>query len=331
MRAVYGPGRYRCAVDRPAHIPVLLEEMLRALGPRPGETFLDGTAGLGGHALAVAQRLGPAGTVVLNDADPGNLRLAEERLRAGVSPAPQFVAIQGNFADAPRRLAQQGLAADMVLADLGFSSAQMEDAARGLSFQRDGPLDMRFDPGSPVTAAELVGSLPEAELTRIIRDLGEEPAARRIAQKLVASRKLAPILTTGQLADIIRSAVGRRHGRGREIDPATKTFQALRIAVNDELGSLGALLAAVERSAAEVAAGRPSWLRPGARIAIISFHSLEDRPVKRSFAGLAREGLAQNLTGKPIAADEEELSANPRARSAKLRAIRVGGAGEVGG
>jgi 16S rRNA (cytosine1402-N4)-methyltransferase len=313
----------------PRHIPVLLEATLAALAPAPGETFLDCTAGLGGHAAAIGSELGTSGMLVLNDADPGNLRRAEARVRDALPEPPRVVALQGNFADAPRRVREMDLAFDLLLADLGFASSQMEDAARGLSFARDGPLDMRFDPSSPVTAAELVASLPEAELARIIAEYGEDRAARAIARKLVAARAASPILTTGQLADLVRSAVGRRPGRDT-IDPATRTFQALRIAVNDEMGSLAALLAAIERGAADLAAGKASWLRAGARVAIISFHSLEDRAVKRAFAGIVAAGNGAHLTRKPVEADESELGRNPRSRSAKLRVVRIGGEAAVG-
>lgn len=307
---------------------MLLEEVLELLSPQPGEVCVDCTAGLGGHAAAIAERMG-AGTVVLNDADPGNLAAARERVSAA-APGVRVFGQQGNFADTPRKVAGAGLSADMVLADLGFSSSQMEDTARGLSFMRNGPLDMRFDPSSPVTAAELVASLPEGELARILAEYGEEREARRIAQKLVAARKIAPIQTTGQLADIVRSAVGRRSARDA-IDPATRTFQALRIAVNDELGSLGALLAGLERGAAEAMAGKPGWLSPGARVAIISFHSLEDRPVKRALAEMVQKGHAALINRKPIEAADRELVSNPRARSAKLRGVRVGDGGGSGG
>jgi 16S rRNA (cytosine1402-N4)-methyltransferase len=309
-------------VPEPGHIPVLLDEVLALLDPRPGEVFLDCTAGLGGHAAAVAPRLGAAGTIVLNDADPANL----ERARARVEPlGPRGVAFAGNFADAPRRLAERGLAADLVLADLGFSSNQIEDAARGFSFARDGPLDMRLDPTLPVSAADLVASLPEPELARIIREYGEDRDAPRIARKLVESRRAGPISTTGQLAQIVRHASGRRPTRD-SIDPATRTFQALRIAVNDELGSLESLLDWIRRGAERTAG---SWLKPGARVAIIAFHSLEDRPVKRAFAGLVSGGVATALTRRPVEADGSEVSRNPRSRSARLRAIRIGG-GAVG-
>ena len=302
------------------HVPVLMNEVLRVLAPVPGEVFLDCTAGLGGHAAAVGARVGIGGVAVLNDSDPRNLELAAAAVREA-SPGTRVVALHGNFADAPRRVADAGLAADMVLADLGFSSNQLESGERGFSFQRDGPLDMRLDPTSPVTAAELIASSPEEELARIIREFGEEPGAARIARKLVESRRSAPISTTGQLADIVRSVLGRRPG---PIDPATRTFQAVRIAVNDELGSLASLLSALERGAGQAAAGKAAWIKPGARVAVISFHSLEDRLVKRSFAGLVSRGVAESLTRKPTEASDAEVAANPRSRSAKMRAVRVG-------
>jgi 16S rRNA (cytosine1402-N4)-methyltransferase len=318
------------------HVPVMLEEVLALLGAMqeggPGaQVYVDCTAGLGGHAAAVAARIlrGGGGVVVLNDADPGNIAAAESRIGEVLQGGPgvQVVPLHGNFAEVPRKLRERGLAADMVLADLGFASPQMEDPARGLSFQRDGPLDMRLDPTSPVTAAELVASLTEQELERILREYGEERESRRIARKLVDSRRTAPISTTGQLAQLVRSAMPRRSGSSGGsggIDPATRTFQALRIAVNDELGSLESLLDAVKRGAREVAEGKETWLKPGARVAIISFHSLEDRPVKRAFAELVSAGWGAPVTGKPVGAGEDEMRRNPRARSAKLRVVRVG-------
>lgn len=301
--------------ERPAHIPVLIGEVLERLAPRPGETFVDCTAGLGGHAAAVARRLVPGGRVVLNDLDPGNLERAYARVREA-APGVEVVTIRGNFAELPRRLGGMGHSAAMVLADLGFASTQMDEPARGFSFQREGPLDMRLDPSGPVTAAELVATLPEPELARILRDYGEERAARAIARKLVGARRQGSIATTGQLAEIVRSVVGR----GGAIDPATRTFQALRIAVNDELGSLEGLLAAVDRGARGRGSG---WLAAGARIAIVSFHSLEDRMVKRAFHSLVGEGLAEAIGDQPTGAGEPEIAANPRSRSAKLRAIRL--------
>lgn len=302
---------------------MLLAECVEALAPRPGDVYVDCTAGLGGHAAAIAERLGPDGVVVLFDLDPANLEASTARVRALAAP-PRVLAHHAPFTDAPRRLAEAGLVADCVLADLGFASNQMDSPDRGLSFMRDGPLDMRLNPKAPITAQELVNSLSERELADLIRDHGEDPAARRIAAKLVQARRLAPISTTGQLAGLIRDAAGRRPGQ--TIDPATKTFQALRIAVNDELGSLERLLEAIRRGALKDG----SWLRhpgdgrPGARVGIISFHSLEDRPVKRVFGELVERGLASHVHRKPVTASDSELGLNPRARSAKLRVLRVG-------
>ncbi|RMH28809.1 MAG: 16S rRNA (cytosine(1402)-N(4))-methyltransferase RsmH [Planctomycetota bacterium] len=305
-------------MSAPRHDPVLLDEALALLAPGAGETAVDATVGLGGHAERIAARIGPTGRIVINDLDPSNLRAAEARLRALPAP-PTIETIHGNLADLPRRLTDRGLAADLVLADLGFASSQVDDPARGFSFSRDGPLDMRLDPSAPETAADLVARLPEAELADLIRRFGEERRAGRIAAKLVAARADAPILTTGRLAELVRQAVGPRRP-GERIDPATRTFQALRIAVNDEIGSVERFVGAVGRAARSP--GR-SWLAPGARVAVIAFHSLEDRPVKRAFADLARAGLADALTRKPIRPGAGELDRNPRARSARLRAIRL--------
>lgn len=307
-----------------AHIPVLLREVLAALDPHPGDVYLDCTAGLGGHAAAVAPHLGPTGTVVLVDLDPGNLASAAGRIRA-LPNALKVLTERGNFAEAPFRLEALGLRANCVLADLGFASPQVDDPARGLSFQTEGPLDMRLDPAGPVTAADLVNRLNEGELERILREFGEERESRRIAQKLARERAREPITTTTRLAAIVRGVVGPRHPHGG-VDPATRTFQALRIAVNDELGNLDALLHHCERGAKDAsfsARAQKAWLAPGARIGVISFHSLEDRPVKRSFEALTKSGLAADLTDGVATASDAELSANPRARSAKLRAIRL--------
>jgi 16S rRNA (cytosine1402-N4)-methyltransferase len=305
----------------PTHIPVLVQEVLRHLAPGPGETFVDCTAGLGGHAAAIAPILGPAGAVVLNDVDAAQLELARSRVEAAGAPGsrPRVITLRGNFADLPRRLTghQPPIVADLVLADLGFSSAQMDDPARGLSFMRDGPLDMRLDPGLATTAADLVSTLPEHELERLIREFGEDRKARWIARKLVAAREQAPIQTTGRLAEVARAAAGRSGG----IDGATRTFQALRIAVNDELGSLQAFLEGLSRGAGGQAAA--AWLNKGARVAVISFHSLEDRLIKRAFADLVERGAAAPLTKRPVTAGAGEVESNPRARSAKLRALRL--------
>lgn len=320
--------------EAPGHIPVLPNEVLAALGladsaaARPNLVYADCTAGLGGHAALVAQRLGPGGTVALADLDPGNLAHAAARLKALPQP-PVVRTFPGNFAALPHGLRSAGLAADLVLADLGFASPQVDDPARGLSFSKDGPLDMRLDPASPRTAAGLVATLPERELAEIIREYGEERHAILVARAIVAARKAvpaAPLTTTAALAAVVRSALRGKYDPGG-IDPATRTFQALRIAVNDELGNLAALLDAIADAAADLAAGRPTWLRPGARIAVISFHSLEDRPVKQAFAALVAKGRAVDLLDGPVGPTPAEVAGNPRSRSAKLRAIALAAAG----
>lgn len=302
------------------HIPVLLNEVLALLAPAPGEVYADGTAGLGGHAAAVARAMGP-GAVVLADLDPGNLAHAAAHVQQQ-APAVRVVQAPGNFAAMPYALAQHGLRANMVLADLGFASPQVDDPARGLSFLREGPLDMRLDPRGPLTAAQIVASWPEADLERIIRDFGEDRLARLIARRINQARGRGPITTTTQLADICRAAYASAGNRERTIDPATRTFQALRIAVNDELGNLSALLDAVV-DAAHGRATAPPWLAPGCRVAIISFHSLEDRLVKQAMGGLVAAGRADDLTPEIVRASEAEQSSNPRSRSAKLRAVRL--------
>lgn len=321
------------APDEPSslgHVPVLLREVVRLLDPRPGETVVDCTAGLGGHAAVLAQRLGARGRMVLNDLDPTNLSRAEAFVRM-LPDSPEVVAIRGNFAELPRRLAERGIGADAVLVDLGFASSQMDNPARGFSFQREGPLDMRLDPEGATTAARLVNTLPEQELGEIIRDLGEERHWRRIAAKLVAERARAPIETTARLAAIVTDAVGGPGRSAGRIHPATKTFQALRIAVNDELGALRSLLESVSRVASGLGIGAGAgalWLNRGgrgARIGVIAFHSLEDRLVKHAFADLVKRGLAEALTKRPIEASEQEQRENPRSRSAKLRVIRLTG------
>ncbi|MCC6227988.1 MAG: 16S rRNA (cytosine(1402)-N(4))-methyltransferase RsmH [Phycisphaerales bacterium] len=308
--------------DGLGHVPVLPREVLGVLSPREGETYVDCTAGLGGHASLVAPLVGASGRIVLNDVDDGNLGKAAEAVRrTGGEHCPEIVTIRGNFAELPRTLGERGIRADMALADLGFSSNQVDDPARGLSFRLDGPLDMRLDPGLKLSAADLVNGLPEAELARILRDYGEERHAGLVARKLVQARKETPILTTARLAEVVRSVLSGRSGPS-PIDPATRSFQGLRIAVNDELGSLQALLAAILRGA-----GAPgSWLSAGARVAIISFHSLEDRLVKRALEETASRGVGEVLTRSPAMADEPEQRTNPRSRSAKLRAVRIGGA-----
>ena len=304
------------------HIPVLLEPVVAALAPQEGQTYVDLTAGRGGHAEAIARKLGPTGRVALFDLDRGNLAFATERVHrtTGITP----VAVHGSFVSVGRELDVRGLVADLVLADLGFASTQVDDAERGLSFMRDGPLDMRLDASAGMTAADLVASASERDLAEMIARYGEDPLARQIAAKIRAARAVAPIKTTAQLADLVREAYGARAHASR-MHPATKTFQALRIAVNDEMGALDALLDSIRRAAQRTREGRPSWLAPQARIAVIGFHSLEDRLVKQAFADLRKNGLAREITSGAVVSSESESAANPRARSAKLRVVMVDG------
>ncbi|MFO0895655.1 MAG: 16S rRNA (cytosine(1402)-N(4))-methyltransferase RsmH [Phycisphaerales bacterium] len=310
------------AAPETGHVPVLAEKVVAGLAPVAGETFVDCTAGLGGHAALLAARVGPGGRVILLDVDRGNLERAEARLRS-LPGGPAVEAVHANFSSVGEVLRARGITAHMVLADLGFSSTQMDDPERGFSFQRPGPLDMRLDPGLVGTAADLVNALPEARLADLIHSLGEEPFARRIARTLVAARQRSPIRTTTELADLVRKAYGARAETSR-MHPATRTFMALRIAVNGELAALERLLDSVGEAARAVAEGRPAWLAPAARVGIISFHSLEDRMVKQAFAGLpAGAGRRSGGSREPLTASEEEVRANPRARSAKLRFLTL--------
>ena len=268
---------------------------------------------------------------MLNDLDPGNLKRATERVRAA-EPGVEIVAIHGSFSDLPQELGSRGILADCFLADLGFASNQVDDPERGLSFKQDGPLDMRLDPTQGVTAADLVRDLPEAELADIIFRYGEDRLGRRIAQKLVEARLIGPILTTSKVASIVRSAYPTSMARSSRIDPATRTFQALRIAVNGELEHLERLLGSIGKESERIASqtSGEGWLAAGARVGIIAFHSLEDRPVKQAFVDFSSRDLVGRLTKKPITAGDAEAATNPRARSAKLRGIRVAGARDSG-
>ena len=305
------------------HIPVLLDEVIDALGPSSGETFADGTSGRGGHALAIAERLAPGGRLIVNDMDPGNAAFASERVRAGVSGVNVATEV-GNFADLPRKFTEQRVLRSTVSSWIWASRpTRWTTRNRGFSFMRDGALDMRYDRSIGVSASEFLAMVSEAELESVLREYGEERQARRIARKLVEIREESPITSTSQLASIVAGAVGGRAGHGR-IHPATRVFQALRIAVNDELASLRSILESIGRSCAATKRGTGTpWLARGARIAVISFHSLEDRPVKRAFAELEERGLATRLTRRPVTAGEDEVKSNPRSRSAKLRAIRI--------
>jgi 16S rRNA (cytosine1402-N4)-methyltransferase len=304
-------------VGHDGHVPVLPAEVVRLLDVRPGQGIADLTAGRGGHAELLARAASPGGRLVVMDLDRGNLDAACARVTAAV-PEVTLSAVHGSFAGVELTMARQGWPADRVLADLGFSSTQMDDPSRGFSFMADGPLDMRLDPSRGETAAELLEHLPESALADAIFQLGEDPFARRIARVIAERRRGGGLRTTGALADAVRAAYGAR-ARESRMHPATRTFMALRILVNGELEALRALLEAVGRGARAVAAGESGWLAPAARVAIISFHSLEDRLVKQAFHDWERAGLGSRVTRKPVEASDVERRANPRSRSAKLR------------
>ena len=278
---------------------------------RRGGTYIDATVGLGGHSYEIAKRLGAPGHLIGLDKDPAALEIARKKLVVsrqssvvGEQPDwPKITLLHRSFAEVAK--GQRPATIDGILADIGVSSLQLDDAARGFSFQAEGPLDMRMDPRSERTAEQVVNHLDERQLADVIYEFGEERRSRRIARAICRSR---PIRTTAQLADII-SAAARQMNRGERIHPATRTFQALRIFVNRELDDLKALLAAA-----------PGILKPGARVVVISFHSLEDRIVKDAFREGSQERYFRVLTKKPVTATEEESDRNPRARSAKLRA-----------
>ncbi|WP_428304224.1 16S rRNA (cytosine(1402)-N(4))-methyltransferase RsmH [Lacipirellula sp.] len=285
--------------DATVHIPVLFDEVLEQLRPAAGGVFVDGTLGGGGHTRALAERVGDTGRVISVDLDAVAVERASEML-AGLSVS----VANASYADIPEVLDEIGVAAvDGVLLDLGLSSDQLADPNRGFSYMADGDLDMRFDADNGEPAWKMIARMSEEHLADVIYQYGEERFSRRIARKIVEQRRTDPVKTAAQLAELVRSCVPR--SRGHNIDPATRTFQALRIAVN---GELDALQSALRRL--------PNYLKPGGRLAIISFHSLEDRIVKEAF----REDDRLNaVTRKPIVASEEESSRNPRARSAKLR------------
>jgi 16S rRNA (cytosine1402-N4)-methyltransferase len=287
------------------HEPVLLAETVALLEPSRGGIFVDCTVGLAGHARALLQE--GASRLIGLDRDPVALRIAREVL----APWGDRVELVHSDYRALRAVLEarsiDGI--DGALADLGVSSMQFDAAGRGFSFRRDEPLDMRMDQTQGPTAADLIAAAGEEDLANAIYQYGEERFSRRIARRIVEARRAAPIATTGQLADIVRRAMPRK-GYQR-IDPATRTFQALRIWVNRELDGLDAFLIDASRV-----------LRAGARLAVITFHSLEDRIVKHVFRALAASGGALRvLTRKPVVAGDDELARNPRARSAKLRAI----------
>jgi 16S rRNA (cytosine1402-N4)-methyltransferase len=282
------------------HVPVLLAEVVQWLAPKSGQVFVDGTLGGGGHTRALAIAVGPHGSVIALDRDPAALAAAERNL-AGLP----IKLSHSNFSDLPEVLHEVGIEhVDGILLDLGLSSDQLADESRGFSFQSAGPLDLRFDPTRGEPAARLVNRLSEQHLADLIYEYGEERYSRRIARTIAERRREREIASAADLAETVRRAIPRAKQETR-IDPATRTFQALRIAVNEELRSLDTALQRL-----------PDCLQAGGRLAIISFHSLEDRRVKESFRDDPR---LKNLTRKPIRPSEAEISANPRSRSAKLR------------
>jgi 16S rRNA (cytosine1402-N4)-methyltransferase len=285
------------------HVPVLLKEAIDFLAIKPGGTYLDATVGLGGHSLEIAKRLGAAGHLIGFDKDPAALERAREKLAAiPIDEMPRVTLIHGSFAEAGERVAAASL--DGMMADLGVSSVQLGDPARGFSFQAEGPLDMRMNPMSGETAEQVVNHIDERELADVIYEFGEERRSRRIARAIVRSR---PIRTTTQLVEVVAAAA--RSMKHERIHPATRTFQALRIFVNRELDDLKALMEAASR-----------LLEPGGRLVVISFHSLEDRIVKDAMRAGAKDMNFRLLTKKPVTASEDEIERNPRSRSAKMRA-----------
>ncbi len=293
------------------HVPVLLKEAMDFLRIRAGGTYVDCTVGLGGHAEGIVRRLGSQGRLIGFDRDPEALALAQARLgrvrdELG-SQAPEVTLIGEAFSSIAHHL--EPASADGLLADLGVSSLQFDEARRGFSFQADGPLDMRMDTRSGPTAAQVVNEASERELADLIYENGEERRSRTVARAIVRGR---PVTTTGQLARIVASVVPPM--KGQRIHPATRTFQALRIYVNRELDEIRALFEAA-----------PRLLKPSARLVVISFHSLEDRIAKDSLREGTRQGIWKILTKKPVTAGEEEVEQNPRARSAKLRAAEKEG------
>ena len=295
------------------HVPVLLKEAIDFLAVRRGGTYIDATVGLGGHSYEIAKRLGAPGHLIGLDKDPAALEIARRVVGRQSSVVgqneqldwPTIELRHGSFADLANdeRLTTNDRV-DGILADLGVSSLQLADPARGFSFQAEGPLDMRMNPQAELTAEQVVNHFGERELADVIYEFGEERRSRRIARAIVRSR---PIRSTAQLAEVVSAAT--RPMKSERIHPATRTFQALRIFVNRELDDLRALLEAA-----------PQLLKPGGRLVIISFHSLEDRIVKDAFREGVKQGDYRLLTKKPVTASAEEIDRNPRARSAKLRA-----------
>jgi 16S rRNA (cytosine1402-N4)-methyltransferase len=290
------------------HVPVLLEAVLGILRPRPGQIIVDCTLGLGGHSAASLERIAPNGRLIGIDFDPANIAIARETL---AKIGGEFDLHHGNFAALPTLLAQAGMdRVDAVLADLGVASPQIDDPARGFSYRHPGPLDMRMDPTRGRSAAAIIHQIPQHELESALLELGDETDAPRIAELVVERRTIRPITTTEELTAIVCEArdFTLKRAAGAKLHPAARTFQALRILVNRELANLDRLLTVV-----------PNCLTPGGVVAIISFHSGEDRRVKCAFRDGLRSGVYSDISPDPVVADIAEQKLNPRSRSAKLR------------
>lgn len=288
------------------HIPVLVDEVIELLDLQPGEIAIDATVGDGGHAEKILEHIIPGGFLLGLDRDPEAVAFAYEKLSLH-QPKNQFAIHHGSYLDLDDILKSYGYrGADAILFDLGLSSRELA-GGRGFSFQTDAPLDMRFDPESELTAETIVNSWPKDKIADLLWSSGEERASRRIADAIFRARQKGRITTTAALADLVSQAKGGRTGK---IHPATQTFQALRIAVNDELGALTITLPKAI-----------ALLNPGGRLAVISYHSLEDRIVKQQFRSLSQQKQVNLITKKPLGATRPEILKNPRARSAKLRVI----------
>jgi 16S rRNA (cytosine1402-N4)-methyltransferase len=290
------------------HRAIMVAEVVQLLAPKLGEVAIDCTLGFGGHARAILERIGPAGRLIGLDVDPLELPRTEDRLRTAGFAAATFVAHRSNFAALPHVLAKEGLAAaDMILADLGVSSMQLDNPDRGFTYKASGPLDMRMNPSRGEPASQLLARLSEETLARVLEEYADEPDAGLIARLL----KPQPIATTGELSEIIRCGIRSAHPRARKEDverSIRRTFQALRIAVNDELAVLETLLRHL-----------PQCLAPGGRVVFLVFHSGEDRRVKKAFQAGRHEGVYSAIANEVVRPSRQEVRANPRAASAKLR------------
>ncbi len=291
------------------HQPVLLHEVIEALDPQPGQFFIDGTLGSGGHARAIMERIKPGGTLLAIDWDASAV---EQFIAPSVADGVTVIALAESYTNLPKLLQVRKLGkGDGLLLDLGVSSSQLDEVSRGFSFLRDGPLDMRYATGAGSTAREFVNHLDAQALAKLFTTCGEERYARTIARAIISAREVKPIESTGALAAVIQRAVPHRFGRGR-IHPATRVFQALRIAVNRELDNVRTVLDHLS-----------SIMKSNGRVAVITYHSLEDRLVKQRFRSMALANQATLVTKKPVRPTRNEVLANRRSRSAKLRSIML--------